>query len=73
MMNESRMLLKSQSPPCAILSPFSNWATVLPRVASSATSKTVMVCADVVDRARRASRARRPSRAQTEVGDILHC
>ena len=68
MMNESRMLLKSQSPPCAILSPFSNWATVLPRVASSATSKTFMVCAEVFEGINKRAR---PSRLQNEESDIL--
>ena len=33
---------------CAILSPASNWDTVLPMVDSSTTSKTFMVCADVL-------------------------
>ena len=53
---------------CAILSPVSNCAAVLPRVASSATIKTFMVCAEVFDGFNKRAR---PSRLQNEESDIL--
>ena len=60
---------------CAILSPASNWDTVLPMDDSSTTSKTFMVCADVLhgvdNSTRRISRARRLSRAQIGEDNIL--